>query len=342
MDPSLLESLRALTAQPVALEKLKSVVSEHHVSRPLVAADLLELTESIAISGVHPRLLLYHLRSACGLEPVPGSDRVVEWLREYPGEIGQVMGFDLRTCRLVYSDWSVTAPEFIPPQQYDDPHGFTERIWKGIRASGAVAAIGGYNHIRPAYGGGLFAADGGARTLHLGLDVFAEPGSPVFAPLDGVVHSVADNAAPFDYGPCLVLEHRPRAEMPCFYTLYGHLAAEVLELQPGQPIRKGTQVAQLGNFPENGNWPPHLHVQLVLDMLDKRGDFWGSCHPAHFEVWLSLCPDANLTAQVPVHLFPVVPPEQRCCPESAGRAVARGPDGTVFDACGQRLERSQR
>lgn len=341
MEPSLLETLRALAAQPMALDKLKAVVAEHHRRRPLDAADLLEITEAIAVPGLHPRLLLYFLRLACGLEPVPGSDRVVGWLREHRGELAQVMGFDLRTCRLVYSDWSVTAPEFIPPQQYDDPHGFTECIWKAIRASGAVAAIGGYNHIRPAYGGELFAAGGGARTLHLGLDVFAEPGSPVFAPLDGVVHSVADNAAPFDYGPCLVLKHHPRADLPSFYTLYGHMAADVLELQPGQPIPKGTQIAQIGNFPNNGNWPPHLHLQLVLDMLDKRGDFWGSCHPDHSEVWLRLCPDANLIAQVPAHLFPVLSPEQRCGPESAGRAVARGPDGTAFDACGQRLGRSQ-
>jgi 4-aminobutyrate aminotransferase-like enzyme len=133
----------------------------------------------------------------------------------------------------------------------------------------------------------------------------------VRAPLSGVVHSFANNAAPFDYGPCIVLEHRVADEAGalCFHTLYGHLsAASLAGLAVGQAVRQGDRLATLGDFPENGNWPPHLHLQIVLDMLDQRGDFIGSCLPSERALWLNLCPDPNLLARVPETLFPASPP----------------------------------
>ena len=36
-------------------------------------------------------------------------------------------------------------------------------------------------------------------------------------------------------------------------------------------------------------------------MLDLRGDFNGSCRPRQRDTWLSICPDANLIAQIPAH-----------------------------------------
>ena len=132
-------------------------------------------------------------------------------------------------------------------------------------------------------------------------------GTEVCAPLDGVVHSFANNAAPFDYGPCIVLEHRVEDDLGelRFFTLYGHLSLESLVgLRPGTLFRKGEPLATLGDFPVNGNWPPHLHLQLVLDMLDGSGDFIGSCLPSERPLWLSLCPDPNLVARVPAELFP--------------------------------------
>lgn len=332
LKPEILAAFEQATLNPDPLSAIAGWAKT--LQTPLSEAALLELSRSVQIPNVHPHLLYYTLRAGRGYEPVPGSNKVVEWLREHAGSIGQVLEPDLRTCPLTYSDWSVTAPDFIAPEQYDDAAGFTERIWEGIRAAGAVAAIGGYNHIRPAYGGGLFATQGGTRTVHIGLDVFIEAGSPVFMPLDGTVHSLANNAAKFDYGPCVVLEHKVALEVPTFYTLYGHLSLDSLNLEPGQPLKKGDVLGHIGNYPENGDWPPHLHLQLIMDMMDKQGDFNGSCHPDHLEVWLSLCPDANLITQVPELLFPIIPAELRC--RENAPIVARGPNGQAYDACGQR------
>ena len=40
-----------------------------------------------------------------------------------------------------------------------------------------------------------------AVTVHLGLDLFAEAGTPVHAPIEGVVELVANNTARGDYAP---------------------------------------------------------------------------------------------------------------------------------------------
>lgn len=329
------ESLQALASAVDPLPEMRAVVGRIHARHPLTEADVDALCRDVSINGLHPNLLRYTLRAVCGFEPVPGSTRVVNWLRANAGALGPLVPLDLQTAPLVYSDWSVTAPEFIGPEQYDDAAGFTDRIWAGMRAAGAAAAIGGYDHVRPAYGGKLFQAAAEMRTVHLGLDVFMNAGTPVYAPLDGVVHSAADNAAKFDYGPCVVLEHHVASDVPVFYTLYGHLdRATLAHLRPGMRIAHGEPIGRMGPFPENGDWPPHVHLQLIMDMLDKQGDFNGSCRPSQRDVWRSLCPDANLIARVPPAVFPRVADAQ-CSGAASG--FVRESRGVRYDACGQRL-----
>jgi hypothetical protein len=56
-------------------------------------------------------------------------------------------------------------------------------------ASPDFLAIGRYNEARLFYTEPMFEG----RTIHLGLDLFAPPGTQVFAPLDGTVYAVANN-----------------------------------------------------------------------------------------------------------------------------------------------------
>ena len=102
------------------------------------------------------------------------------------------------------------------------------------------------------------------RTVHIGLDLFAPPGTPVLAPLDGVVHSVADNASPLDYGPTVILEHEAGPGGPPFYTLYGHLSRGARRLRsaraiasapapssPGSARRRERRVAAASALPDH-------------------------------------------------------------------------------------------
>ena len=116
------------------------------------------------------------------------------------------------------------------------------------------------------------------RTIHLGVDLFAPSGTPVRAALAGTVHLVADNAAPLDYGPLVVLRH-VSDEGDDFFTLYGHLTRASLErLAEGQPICAGDSCSrQIGSADVNGGWTPHLHFQVITDLLDLGRGLSGVC-----------------------------------------------------------------
>jgi murein DD-endopeptidase MepM/ murein hydrolase activator NlpD len=151
--------------------------------------------------------------------------------------------------------------------------------------------IGGYGEQRiiGATDHNLDACD--MRTLHIGLDVFAKAGTEIRAPIKGKVHSFKDNNGSRDYGPTIILEHEIAHGMS-FFTLYGHLSrASIRNIRNGEIIEAGTGFASLGGVSENGGWPPHLHFQIILDMLGKEGDFFGLCKPSEKEYWHKLCPD---------------------------------------------------
>ncbi|MEO6446181.1 MAG: aminotransferase class III-fold pyridoxal phosphate-dependent enzyme, partial [Gemmatimonadaceae bacterium] len=49
----------------------------------------------------------------------------------------------------------------------------------------------------------------------------------------------------------------------------------------------------------NGGWPPHLHFQVICDLLGREGDFPGVARARERAVWLSLCPDPALMVKLP-------------------------------------------
>lgn len=154
--------------------------------------------------------------------------------------------------------------------------------------------IGGYGERRGWYARGeQFHADGGVRSIHLGVDIWAPAGEPVFTPYPAVVHSFQDNALVGDYGPTVILQHE--LEGRTFFTLYGHLSRESLQGKYiGEPIRAGSVIGALGAPPINGDWPPHLHFQLIIDLLGRVGDYPGVAAEQERSRYLTLCPDPNL------------------------------------------------
>jgi 4-aminobutyrate aminotransferase-like enzyme len=210
-----------------------------------------------------------------------------------------------RTGNIVF-DLSVGSPEFSDPDELADIEAFTAKIFARMKAAGADVGIGRYNEARLLYTSDVFkSTDGERRTIHIGIDLFMKAGSPVFAPLEGVIHSFANNAAPLDYGPAIIVQHEFDDGRVRFFTLYGHLSEGSLEgLRPGKQIKRGDRIASIGAPPSNGGWPPHLHFQIICDMLGKQGDFPGVAHASQREVWLSICPDPNLILGIPENSFP--------------------------------------
>jgi len=176
-----------------------------------------------------------------------------------------------------------------------DMTGLGRAIDAAMRTAGTELAFGRYAEPRAFYRAANFTNDasGEPRTVHLGIDAFAQAGTTIFAPLDAEVVLVADNAAELDYGPLVILEHRDRGQR--FFTLYGHLGIGVLTaLSPGQRVKAGEAFATIGAPPSNGNWPPHLHLQIITDLLGLGADFPGVCSVKERERWLSLSPSPAL------------------------------------------------
>src|SRR5260370_13447735 len=140
------------------------------------------------------------------------------------------------------------------------------------------------------------------------MDLFVEPGSSLSAPLDGAVHLVANNSAPVDYGPVVILRHET-SDGEEFFTLYGHLSKDSLvSLEVGQRIARGQQFARVGSTQENGGWTPHVHFQVILDLLELGADSPGVACVSQRGVWTSLSPDANLLLGIPADRFPAKEP----------------------------------
>jgi 4-aminobutyrate aminotransferase-like enzyme/Ser/Thr protein kinase RdoA (MazF antagonist) len=258
---------------------------------------------------VHPRLAHYTFRQACKLPACPDTSALVQWLTSHSVEMGHVVGPDLHDANPVIFDLSVGSLELGNLAELSDVELFTRHLFDRMKTAHSSIGIGRYNEARLIYTSDLFKSEGNDgpewRTVHLGLDVFMEAGLPVLAPLDGVVHSFRNNTSPLDYGPTIILQHTVADQQIIFYTLYGHLSVDSLDgLFEGKPIARGTPFARIGNYPVNGGWPPHLHFQIITDMLDRTGEFPGVARPSQRNIWLSLSPDPNLITRIPAHCFP--------------------------------------
>lgn len=148
--------------------------------------------------------------------------------------------------------------------------------------------IGGFMEERVIYQRSAHYAGAEARSVHLGIDLWTAAGTPVFAPWSGIVHSFNDNQGFGNYGPTIILQHTLADRS--FYTLYGHLSRRSLtHLSVGRVIAKNERVGEIGQYPENGDWPPHLHFQGMTDLLGWVGDFPGVVAPSERAKYAEIC-----------------------------------------------------
>jgi 4-aminobutyrate aminotransferase-like enzyme/Ser/Thr protein kinase RdoA (MazF antagonist) len=245
-------------------------------------------------------------RAACGLPPVPDGAAVARWLASAPAV--SVLDADLRSAPSLVFDLSVGSLLLGADPGGLGVEALSATIEGELARAGVAVGVGRYDEVRALYTSPLFEGGSEARTVHLGIDLFVPAGSIVRAPLDGVVERVANNTAPLDYGPLVILRHATDLGRPVF-TLYGHLADDVLGgLTVGQPVRAGQAIARVGAPPGNGGWPPHLHFQVILDLLGLGADFPGVARVSERALWTALSPDPNLLLRIPAGRFPAPEP----------------------------------
>lgn len=219
-------------------------------------------------------------------------------LERHSGRLVPVLDIDVSGGTPVVFDFT-DANRDLARVDINDAAGFTEALFERIAEADPPVGVGRYGEDRVLYRHSpLFDGAAERRSVHLGIDLFAVEGTPVHAPLDGVVHSLGDNRGLGDYGPTVILEHE--LDGVRFWTLYGHLDRQTLdELEVGLRLRGGEIVGRLGDLHVNGGWPPHLHFQLIAEVGGHRGDFPGVASPSDRDEWLDRCPDPNLVLRIP-------------------------------------------
>ncbi len=201
------------------------------------------------------------------------------------------------TMKLVFSEENTDLLKL----DLGDTSSFDTYVFDRIKSNGKKYGIGGYLENRAIYRRSeVFGTDESEfRNIHLGIDIWTEAGAQVYAPFAGKVHSFQDNAGFGNYGATIILEHE--VEGKSLFSLYGHLFLSDLDgLRVGQEVKAGDLLCHIGPFPENGDWPPHLHFQLMWDLDGKVGDYPGVAAKKNLEFYKANCPNPNLVLRCEV------------------------------------------
>jgi peptidoglycan LD-endopeptidase LytH len=230
-------------------------------------------------------------------------------LQKHKGAFQAVVPFDAATDKLCLFDFTEHNKE-LTPEQIADTENFASYINRVLRAHGCKYGIGGYDEHRTLYArskhfdrdlntrwSGEDTGETEPRRLHLGMDIWGPAGTKVMAPMAGIIHSFAFNNNDSDYGATLILTHN--IDGIGFHTLYGHLSLNSLKnLHEGDKVHGGEVIGEFGMRFENGNWPPHLHFQLIRDIQGWKGDYPGVCKFSERAKWLENCPDPDWVLQL--------------------------------------------
>jgi peptidoglycan LD-endopeptidase LytH len=232
------------------------------------------------------------------------AQEIIAALKKHQSSFHPVVPFDVRNDRLLLLDFTSGNKE-LTNEIVTDTQKFTNWVNDKLKNAHTKYGIGGYAENRTVYRvSKVFDGnnpDDEPRRLHLGTDIWGKPNTAVICPLDGIVHSFAFNNRYGDYGATIILSHN--LEGLSFYTLYGHLSlSSIGNAREGERIERGDTFAGVGIPSENGQWPPHLHFQLIIDIGNWKGDYPGVCKFSEKEKWLDNCPDPDLILQLNQYL----------------------------------------
>ena len=229
-----------------------------------------------------------------------GSVKLIHLLEKHQPHFHQVVAFDTEKDKLAALDLTASNTS-LTEEILNDTGAFTAYINQQLKKNNARYGIGGYAENRAVYAvSNVFDAPHPGempRRLHLGIDIWGKPNTAVMAPTPGIIHSFAYNDRRGDYGATIILTHK--IEDHSYYTLYGHLSLNSIKnIREGDNIKKAEIFAEFGIRSENGQWPPHLHFQLITDMGEWKGDYPGVCAVEEKEKWLNNSPDPDIILQL--------------------------------------------
>jgi len=288
---SLVSMRLVTTVTKSSMRKAEDPTNEYHVISEKPAWELLKKWFAI-----HPNFALYSFRNACGFPAHPKSKVFEIWAGNNKTKLNTVFP-TLAIKNVTTLDMTVGSTLLGNIAEYNDIDITAFRLEQIQKEHPDTILANGYLETRPFYTTNAFKGEGNNgpefRTVHLGTDFWVPAQTPVHAPFDGKVVIVHHNDYLKDYGPTIVLEHA--FDGAVFYTLYGHLTLSSLSINKiGATVKQGDLIAYIGEAHENGQWVPHLHLQIVLDLLSNTENFHGVAYPSEKQLWQSLCPSPDL------------------------------------------------
>ena len=217
------------------------------------------------------------------------------WSEEYKASLHDVFP-NVNFKKIAVPNMSIGSNFFGNDPQHENLEIAAERLAAFQLKNPDALLANGYLEVRSFYNTPRFErVKNGTieyRNIHLGTDFWLPAQTPVHSPFDGKIVINHHNDFHKDYGPLLVLKHKENGVE--FYTLYGHLTIASLAKSPiGKFVKKGECIAFLGNEKENGHWLPHLHLQVITDLLGETENYNGVAFPSEISTWKTLCPDPS-------------------------------------------------
>jgi len=251
---------------------------------------------------INPYLLIYLIRDFCKYPILKNFESVNYFLKT--NNFSSVL--DINLNQINKSIINFTSNSIFTKNYVHKPVLLSRKINAYLKNNDSEIGIGLYKEKRNVYRGNNYISQLNnkiRRDLHFGIDIFSKAGTNIRAPLDGKVHILKDNGFKYDYGPTIILEHKINSSQK-FYTIYGHLAKDCLKiLHVGKKIKKTQIIGRIGNYTINGNWPPHLHFQISLDLMGEKENFPGVSEDIISDLWSKISPDPNLILNIPNSFF---------------------------------------
>lgn len=246
--------------------------------------------------NIHPDFAEYSFRAVCGFNAHPNQEHFKEWTTNNTFSLSELFP-TIHKNEAHHIDMSVSSQWIGHQQDFNNLDLLQFKIDQLQKEVPTKIIAGGYLEPRALYTSTAYDKIGNtgreSRSIHLGIDYWLPELTPIHAILDGEVVIAVNDAGDKEYGGLVVLKHQ--LEGFHFYTLYGHNTVEsATKHKVGDSILKGEKIVELANYPENGNWAPHLHFQVLLSLFDYSVDFPGVAYLSQIDVWKSVCPDPNL------------------------------------------------
>ena len=292
---SLCKSRLMITVVMSKKQRIKYPSNEYLSISEIDAWNLLEKLDKIPT-----QFLIYVIRNICGYPVIKDFEKIIKEIKN----LNYANIFDFNLLDVNKSILQLNEKSLLLKGSTNNSL-IKKRIIQKYKNDNSKLGIGLYREKRKIYKSSNFVSPLNPkkrRDIHLGIDIFIDEKTNVFAPLDGKVKILYNNNLKYDYGPTLILEHKFKNIK--FYTLYGHLSKSVLtKLKINQKINKKDWIGQIGNSKENGNWLPHLHFQIIFDLLDNNHNFPGVGEEYLIDIWSQISPNPNLILRLPSSFF---------------------------------------